>query len=32
LGDDLLDQLVTRLQSQYSVTVNQGAVQQALSF
>jgi peptidyl-prolyl cis-trans isomerase D len=32
LGDDLLDQLVTRLQSQYSVTVNQSAVQQALSF
>ncbi|MGQ2907376.1 MAG: SurA N-terminal domain-containing protein [Aliihoeflea sp.] len=31
-GDDLLDQLVTRLQAQYSVTVNQGAVQQALSF
>jgi peptidyl-prolyl cis-trans isomerase D len=32
LGDDLLEQLVTRLQSQYSVTVNQGTVQQALSF
>ncbi|MBL0934084.1 MAG: SurA N-terminal domain-containing protein [Rhizobiaceae bacterium] len=32
LGDDLLEQLVTRLQAQYPVTVNQGAVQQALSF
>ena len=32
LSDDLLDQLVTRLQSVYTVSVNQGAIQQALSF
>lgn len=32
LGNDLLDQLVIRLQTQYPVTVNQGAIQQALSF
>ncbi|MEO3999746.1 peptidyl-prolyl cis-trans isomerase [Mesorhizobium sp. CAU 1732] len=31
-ADDLLDQLVARLQSQYTVTVDRGAVQQALSF
>lgn len=32
LGNDLLDQLVIRLQMQYPVSVNQGAIQQALSF
>lgn len=32
LADDLLDQLVTRLQGQYDVTVDRGAIQQALSF
>jgi peptidyl-prolyl cis-trans isomerase D len=32
LSDDLLDQLVARLQTQYSVEVNRAAVQQALSF
>jgi peptidyl-prolyl cis-trans isomerase D len=32
LGDDLLDQLVDRLQSQYQVRINQNAAQQALSF
>jgi peptidyl-prolyl cis-trans isomerase D len=32
LSNDLLDQLVTRLQGAYSVTVNQRAIQQALSF
>ena len=32
IGDDLLDQLVTRLQSQYAVTVDRAAMQQALSF
>lgn len=32
LADDLLDQLVARLQGVYGVTVNQGAIQQALSF
>jgi peptidyl-prolyl cis-trans isomerase D len=32
LADDLLDQLVARLQGLYGVTVNQAAIQQALSF
>lgn len=32
ISNDLLDQLVTRLQSQYSVTVDRNAIQQALSF
>lgn len=32
LSDDLLDQLVGRLQSVYPVRVNQNAIQQALSF
>lgn len=32
LADDLLDQLVARLQSQYPVSVNRAAMQQALSF
>lgn len=32
LADDLLDQLVARLQSEYRVTVNQSAIRQALSF
>lgn len=32
LGDDLLDQLVARLQSQYPVSVDRAAMQQALSF
>ena len=32
LADDLLDQLVTRLRDEYGVTVNQAAIQQALSF
>lgn len=32
LSDDLIDQLVARLQTQYSVTVDRGAIQQALSF
>ncbi len=32
LADDLLDQLVARLQGQYEVTVDRGAIQQALSF
>ncbi len=32
LADDLLDQLVNRLRDEYGVTVNQAAIQQALSF
>ncbi|MVA98960.1 peptidylprolyl isomerase [Nitratireductor sp. CAU 1489] len=32
LADDLLDQLVTKLRDEYEVTVNQAAIQQALSF
>ncbi len=32
LADDLLDQLVARLQSQYAVSVDRAAMQQALSF
>lgn len=32
LADDLLDQLVRRLQEEYEVTVNQSAINQALSF
>ena len=32
LADDLLDQLVARLQSEYTVTVDQAAVQRALAF
>ncbi|MEO3385847.1 SurA N-terminal domain-containing protein [Mesorhizobium sp. CAU 1741] len=32
ISDDLLDQLVARLQSQYEVTVDRNAIQQALSF
>jgi peptidyl-prolyl cis-trans isomerase D len=32
MADDLLDQLVTRLQTEYEVEVNRGAVQRALSF
>jgi peptidyl-prolyl cis-trans isomerase D len=32
LGDDLLEQLVSRLQTQYAVTVDRNAIQQALSF
>lgn len=32
MADDLLDQLVARLQAQYGVTVNRSAVNQALSF
>jgi peptidyl-prolyl cis-trans isomerase D len=32
ISDDLLDQLVARLQTVYPVTVNQGAIDQALSF
>lgn len=31
-GDDLLDQMVTTLQSQYSVAIDRNAIQQALSF
>lgn len=31
-SDDLLDQLVAELQQRYAVTVNQAAIQQALSF
>ncbi|UUP19429.1 SurA N-terminal domain-containing protein [Nitratireductor thuwali] len=32
LSNDLVNQLVTRLQAEHGVTVNQGAIQQALSF
>lgn len=32
IGDDLLDQMVTTLQSQYSVAIDRSAIQQALSF
>jgi peptidyl-prolyl cis-trans isomerase D len=32
LSDDLLDQLVARLQTEYEVTVNQSAIEQALAF
>ena len=32
LSDDLLDQLVARLQAEYGVTVDQNAIQQALAF
>ena len=32
IADDLLDQLVTRLQGQYEIKVDRGAMQQALSF
>jgi peptidyl-prolyl cis-trans isomerase D len=32
MADDLLDQLVARLQAQYGVTVNRSAINQALSF
>ena len=31
-ADDLLDELVAKLQSQYSVTVNRNAIEQALAF
>ena len=30
--DDLLDQLVARLQAEYEVTIDQSAIQQALAF
>lgn len=32
LSDDLIDQLVAKLQGQYSISVDRGAIQQALSF
>ena len=32
MSDDLLDQLVARLQTQYAVTINQSAIAQALAF
>jgi peptidyl-prolyl cis-trans isomerase D len=32
IADDLLDQLVARLQGEYGVTVNRAAIQQALNF
>ncbi|WP_367714786.1 SurA N-terminal domain-containing protein [Nitratireductor sp. GISD-1A_MAKvit] len=32
LADDLLDQMVTRLQGKYPVTINRAAMQEALSF
>ncbi len=32
MADDLLDQLVSRLQGEYAVTINRAAMQQALSF
>ena len=32
LSDDLLDQLVAKLQTEYSVTIDQAAIRQALSF
>src|SRR5690606_23552991 len=32
MADDLLDQLVARLQGQYGVTVNRSAIEQALAF
>ena len=32
LSDDLLDQLVARLQGEYDVTIDQSAIQQALAF
>ena len=32
LADDLLDQLVARLQTEYEVSVDQAAVQRALAF
>ncbi len=32
MADDLLDQLVAKLQGQYEVTVNRGAIEQALAF
>jgi peptidyl-prolyl cis-trans isomerase D len=32
LSDDLLDQLVARLQTEYDVTIDQSAIQQALAF
>lgn len=32
IGDDLLDQLVSRLQGQYGVSIDRAAVEQALSF
>jgi peptidyl-prolyl cis-trans isomerase D len=32
LADDLLDQLVARLQGQYSIAIDRAAVEQALSF
>lgn len=32
IADDLLDQLVSRLQTEYPVAIDRGAVQQALSF
>ena len=32
LSDDLLDQLVARLESEYGVQINQAAIQQALAF
>jgi hypothetical protein len=32
MADDLLDQLVTKLQGQYGVTVNRSAIEQALAF
>jgi hypothetical protein len=32
MGDDLLDQLVVLLQARFPVSVNQAAINQALSF
>jgi peptidyl-prolyl cis-trans isomerase D len=32
MADDLLDQLVAKLQTEYGVTTNPAAIQQALSF
>ena len=32
MADDLLDQLVAKLQSEYGVTVNRSAIEQALAF
>ena len=32
IADDLLDQLVIRLQDEYGVSVNQAAINRALSF
>ena len=32
MADDLLDQLVAQLQTQYGVTINRAAIDQALAF